>query len=198
MRHGFHIAIFTSLVVVQPACQPEPVPAEETNASELVLNAAGTPPAVFMFDDPPGTATYCVQLTDPKQIEHARGLIAGTVKDAPHIQGKIIKSRAPYNQQWHSQIDPATASFFSNAMEVCDATIPYLEDHLSEACGAFLPGCAWCPWASRLLQEVPTSCPALWNPVCGSNGRTYSSACTALAACVPVACNGMCPCLPKK
>ena len=29
-----------------------------------------------------------------------------------------------------------------------------VEDHLDEACGAFLPGCHWCPWSSRLVDEV--------------------------------------------
>ncbi|GAB2857045.1 hypothetical protein GCM10022221_65790 [Actinocorallia aurea] len=26
--------------------------------------------------------------------------------------------------------------------------------HLDEACGAFLPGCHYCPWSSRLVDEV--------------------------------------------
>ncbi|WP_420845269.1 BP74-related protein [Nocardia arizonensis] len=30
----------------------------------------------------------------------------------------------------------------------------YTEDHLDEACGAFLPGCFWCPWSSRLTREI--------------------------------------------
>ncbi|MEV6153513.1 hypothetical protein AB0L53_24515 [Nonomuraea sp. NPDC052129] len=27
--------------------------------------------------------------------------------------------------------------------------------HPDEACGAFLPGCFFCPWTSRLVREVP-------------------------------------------
>lgn len=30
----------------------------------------------------------------------------------------------------------------------------YVEKHLSDVGGAFLPGNAWCPWSSRLIAEV--------------------------------------------
>jgi hypothetical protein len=35
-------------------------------------------------------------------------------------------------------------------MEVCDASMTYVEDHLDEVGGAFLPGAQWCPWDSKL------------------------------------------------
>jgi hypothetical protein len=40
------------------------------------------------------------------------------------------------------------------AIEVCDANMMYVEDHLDEAGGAFLPGNHWCPWDSRVTREV--------------------------------------------
>ena len=67
---------------------------------------------------------------------------------------KIVKRPAPWNPGYSFHIDPNTVSFFSMAIEVCDATIPYVEDHLDEACGPFLPGCMWCPWSSKLIREV--------------------------------------------
>lgn len=54
-------------------------------------------------------------------------------------------------------LDPDTISFFTVAIEVCDATMTYTEDYLDEACGAFLPGCFWCPWSSRLTRELKES-----------------------------------------
>jgi hypothetical protein len=39
-------------------------------------------------------------------------------------------------------------------IEVCDAIMVYVDDLLDEACGAFLPGCFWCPWDCRLTREV--------------------------------------------
>jgi hypothetical protein len=51
-------------------------------------------------------------------------------------------------------LNPASISFFAIAIEVCDANMQYVEDHLDEACGAFLPGCYWCPWDSRVVREI--------------------------------------------
>ncbi|MEU0432031.1 hypothetical protein ABZ153_10400 [Streptomyces sp. NPDC006290] len=44
--------------------------------------------------------------------------------------------------------------FADAAIEVCDATIPYVEDHLDEAGGPFFPGLYWCPRTGRLTEEV--------------------------------------------
>jgi hypothetical protein len=56
--------------------------------------------------------------------------------------------------QWDFHYNPDTISFADAAIEVCDATIPYVEDHLDEAGGPFLPGLYWCPWTGRLTAEV--------------------------------------------
>ncbi|WPB77176.1 hypothetical protein KYC5002_50385 [Archangium violaceum] len=48
-------------------------------------------------------------------------------------------------------------SFFDVAIEVCDADMGFVQEHLDEAGGAFLPGFLWCPWNSRLKREVPVS-----------------------------------------
>ncbi|POM24896.1 hypothetical protein BTM25_35340 [Actinomadura rubteroloni] len=98
--------------------------------------------------------TGVVKLTDPGQIAHARALLAGETSDQPHIYGRLVKRSAPYNPRWSFHYDPATVQFFNAAIEVCDATMPYVEDHLDEAGGAFLPGGLWCPWTSRLVKEV--------------------------------------------
>jgi hypothetical protein len=56
--------------------------------------------------------------------------------------------------QWDFHYNPDTISFADAAIEVCDATIPYVEDHLDEAGGPFLPGLYWCPWTGRLTEEL--------------------------------------------
>ena len=43
------------------------------------------------------------------------------------------------------------------AIEVCDASMQYVEDHLDEACGMLLPTCLWCPWSSKVVREVDAS-----------------------------------------
>lgn len=102
-------------------------------------------------------APFVIKLTKEADIQHARDLVSGTTSERPHVMGRIRKQQVPYNSKWSFHIDPETISFFEVAIEVCDATTQYLEDHLDEACGAFLPGCYWCPWSSRLTEEVKPS-----------------------------------------
>ncbi|MGW5154831.1 BP74-related protein [Nonomuraea wenchangensis] len=116
--------------------------------------AQAAAPAYFVMTDIT-RENFVVQLTDPVKIQHARDLISGTTTDRPHVLGRITKRPAPYNPRWSYQLNPDTISFFDFAIEVCDATIPYVEDNLDEAGGAFLPGLVWCPWTSRLVREIP-------------------------------------------
>ena len=111
-------------------------------------------PARFVFETPPAPDQFVIELTDESKIQQARNILNGTQKDETHVVGRIIKRPAPYNSKWSYQLDPATISFFSMAIEVCDAPIRYVEDHLDEAGGAFLPGLYWCPWNSRLVKEI--------------------------------------------
>ncbi|CAO3653014.1 unnamed protein product [Cunninghamella echinulata] len=97
---------------------------------------------------------FTIKLTDINKIEKARKILSGEENDEIHLVGRIIKRQVPYNSKWSFHYDPNTIQFVSHAIEVCDANISYLEDHLDEACGAFLPGCVWCPWTSQLLKET--------------------------------------------
>lgn len=116
--------------------------------------AATDTEAYFVFDYPPSPETFTIKLTDPNKIQEARDILSGKQQDKTHVMGRIIKSQAPYNSKWDYQLDPSTIQFFSFAIEVCDASTPYVEDHLDEVGGAFLPGSFWCPWGSRLVKEV--------------------------------------------
>ncbi|MBT2231260.1 calmodulin-binding protein [Nonomuraea sp. NEAU-A123] len=116
--------------------------------------AQAAAPAYFEFADITGER-FVVQLTDAAKIQHARNLLSGTTTDEPHIMGRIVKRPAPYNRPWSYYLHPGTVDFFSDAFEICDATIPYVEEHLDEAGGPFLPGLIWCPWTSRLVRELP-------------------------------------------
>jgi hypothetical protein len=111
-------------------------------------------PARFVLETPPASDQFVIELTDESKIQQARNILNGTQKDQTHVVGRIIKRPAPYNPKWSYQLDPASISFFSYAIEVCDANIGYVEDHLDEAGGAFLPGLYWCPWTSRLVKEI--------------------------------------------
>ncbi|KAI8874363.1 hypothetical protein GQ42DRAFT_169566 [Ramicandelaber brevisporus] len=110
--------------------------------------------ARFEFQLPPSTDSFVFELTDPTLINRARSILNGTTEDTQHVYGKIVKYKQKYNEQWSFHLDPDTVKFFDMSTEVCDSSIEYLEMHLGEACGAFLPDCNWCPWSSTLIKEV--------------------------------------------
>lgn len=112
-------------------------------------------PAYFQFDYPPYPETLIFQLTDPVLIQEARDMLAGIIPTR-HIMGTIVKEPVDYNPSWSYYLDPESVMFFDSALEICDATIAYVEANLDEACTSFLPGCVWCPWGSRLIAEVTT------------------------------------------
>ncbi|MGW4791346.1 BP74-related protein [Nonomuraea sp. NPDC004297] len=140
---GTALAAATLALLTGAAPTAAAVPARQT-----------APAAYFVMTDGTGER-FVVQLTEPGKIRHARDLISGATRDRPHVIGKITPRPAPYNPRWNYHYRSDTVGFFDAAMEVCDATIPYVEDHLDKAGGAFLPGYTWCPWSSRLVAEVP-------------------------------------------
>jgi hypothetical protein len=136
------IAAAVALVVVTPLTLATAQP------------AGAAPAAYFVFTDITRDEAV-LKLTDPAKIQHARDLVNGDTIDRPHVVGRILKRQADYNPRWSYHYNPDTIDFFDVAIEVCDATLPYVEDHLDEAGGAFLPGLVWCPWTSRLVREIP-------------------------------------------
>ena len=117
-------------------------------------NAATDTEAYFAFQTRPNETPFTIKLTDPARIQEARDILSGKETDKTHVMGRIQKSKAPYNSNWEYQLDPSSIQFFAYAIEVCDASTQYTEDHLDEAGGAFLPGAYWCPWSSKLVKEV--------------------------------------------
>ncbi|GAM19115.1 hypothetical protein SAMD00019534_022900, partial [Acytostelium subglobosum LB1] len=108
--------------------------------------------AYFVFSD--DVDEFTIKLSDPATIQHARALLSGATTEKPHIMGKVVAQDAWYNWEWSYQLNSTTIKFFDFAIEVCDASISYVEEHLQEVGGAFLPGNTWCPWGSRLVREV--------------------------------------------
>jgi hypothetical protein len=73
---------------------------------------------------------------------------------ALHVTGIIVKCPVLYNPGWTFHYEPESISFFVFATEICDATIDYVQEHIDEAGGSFLPGLRWCPWSSRLVSQL--------------------------------------------
>ncbi|MBU3913689.1 MAG: hypothetical protein KKE50_06370 [Nanoarchaeota archaeon] len=112
--------------------------------------------------------TFVFKLTNQSKIEEARKILNGTITDKTHVGGDIIKSFVSYNSPWSFYFNETSISFFENAIEVCDANPLYIEQHLSEVGGAFLPNNHWCPWESIIIEEVDIS------QVC-NDGTLYNS-----------------------
>ncbi|GAB6898399.1 BP74-related protein [Kineosporia succinea] len=110
--------------------------------------------ALFAFQQHSGPGEFIFELTDEGKISKARKILSGDETSEVHVMGRFRKQRKDYNPHFSYHLDPDTVVFFSYAIEVCDANMNYVEDHLDEAGGAFLPGAYWCPWDSRLVREV--------------------------------------------
>ena len=98
--------------------------------------------------------TFVIALTDPAIIAEARAIASGEEQSKVHVTGLVVTGALPYNAPWSFHLHPASISFFEMSIEVCDAATSYVEEHLAEVGGAFLPGRRWCPWSSRVVEEV--------------------------------------------
>lgn len=113
--------------------------------------------AYFAFDQtsPEGDLRkFVFRLDDLDKIREARAILADITSLKVHVQGSIVPQRAEYNPGWSFHLDPRSIGFFEMQIEVCDANVTYVENHLDEVGGAFLPQSFWCPWSSRLVAEV--------------------------------------------
>lgn len=122
-------------------------------AVSLLVAAVFAETAYFKIKDYTSNE-FIIKINRDAQIAHARELISGATEEKPHVYGRIRKSQADYNPKWSYYFDPDQVDFFDHAIEVCDASFSYTEEYLDEACGAFLPGCFFCPWTSKVVEEV--------------------------------------------
>ena len=106
--------------------------------------------AYYEFTD--GTDTFVIHLTDADKILEANDILANSTPKG--VMGTILKEPVSYNSPWSYHLDPASIEFFEMAVEVCDASIQFVEDNLDDVGGATLPGNQWCPWGSSLTRQV--------------------------------------------
>ena len=118
--------------------------------------------AYFAFEQtsPKGELKQFVfRLDDPAKIAEARHILATSDELKGHVQGTIVQRPVDYNPSWSFHLDPKTIGFFEMQIEVCDANVTYVEAHIDEVGGSFLPKSFWCPWSSRLSHEVAMPSP---------------------------------------
>jgi hypothetical protein len=109
--------------------------------------------AYFKIAGASAADTFVIAVTDPAVIAEARALANGQ-EPSKHVTGLVVSEAVPYNAPWSFHLDPASISFAEMSIEVCDAATSYVEEHLADVGGAFLPGRRWCPWSSRVVEEV--------------------------------------------
>lgn len=113
--------------------------------------------AYFLFQQTSPTGAlndFVFKLNDPKRIAEARNILNNPDTLKVHVQGKIIPTAAPYNPNWSFHLEPDSIGFFEMQIEVCDANVTYVQEHLDEIGGSTLPNFFWCPWSSRLNREI--------------------------------------------
>ncbi len=118
--------------------------------------------AYFAFEQmsPKGQLEQFVfRLDDPARIAQARSILATGEQLKVHVQGTVVAQSVDYNPGWSFHLAPNTIGFFEMQIEVCDANVTYVETHLDEVGGSFLPKSFWCPWSSRLSKEVAWPAP---------------------------------------
>ncbi|MEM8534867.1 MAG: hypothetical protein AAGF95_28765 [Chloroflexota bacterium] len=153
-----YVAIFLGVIVALMML----VDVQATQMQKMPINEV----AYFRFNVPPAPETFVFRTDDPVVIQEARDVLAG--KPSRMVIGTIVKEPRDYNLPWSYHLEPETVRFTDGAVEVCDAGIQFIEDHLTEVCDATLPDCEWCPWNSRIIAEVtpdatptPTHTPTL-------------------------------------
>jgi hypothetical protein len=97
---------------------------------------------------------FVVQIDDPATADMARQVLDGQDNHNVRIGGVIVKGSTDYNESWAYHLDPKSIQFSANAVEVCDATAQYVNEHLHLVGTDFLPRNEWCPWSARLTREV--------------------------------------------
>lgn len=116
-------------------------------------------PAYFRIGDGQ-VRDFILRLDNPDDIVIARRQANRLIPIDPvlHVTGIIVKETACWNPGYSYHYDPTTVDFFDVATEVCDAGFQYVEEHLAEAGGAFLPDLRLCPWGSYVIEEVTPTC----------------------------------------
>jgi len=126
--------------------------------SARVASAAPPEAAFFSFrqTSPKGGVMHFVfSVTNEAIIREMRAALKDPSNPKRHVSGVVSPARVNYNPQWSFHLVPETAGLFEMQIEVCDANVTYLEAHLDEVGGSFLPKSFWCPWSSEIESELP-------------------------------------------
>ena len=109
--------------------------------------------ADFAFTDYSGKE-FVIRLTNEQRIAEARRILSGEETMSTHVMGRIRKRAGRLQPGLVIPPRPGHRHLLHDGHRGMRRQHHYVDDHLDEACGPFLPGCFWCPWSSRLTREV--------------------------------------------
>lgn len=142
-RHSVSTLAAAALAVAMLAgCQSKP---EETDHAVAYFKVAGAQ----------DKESFVIALKDPERIAAARAIVGGQETAKVHVSGLVVPGTVAWNAPWHFYLHPDSISFFELSVVTCSAKTSYVEEHLSEVGGAFLPGRRWCPFSLKVSEEIP-------------------------------------------
>lgn len=99
---------------------------------------------------------FIVEITDAAVAKRFSEMVRNqALQPQVAFSGQVVAGRAPYNEGWAFHVDPSSIRVGDGShIEVCAATPEYVEEHLAEVGGSFLPGHFWCSWDLHIAREV--------------------------------------------
>ena len=91
-----------------------------------------------------GAETFVVRSTHAETIVQMREALAGRRTGFP--AGPLRTGNGGFNAPWSWHLDPAETRMVEAAIEICDGTPSYVEQHQAE-----FPH--YCPWGARVVAE---------------------------------------------
>jgi hypothetical protein len=97
-----------------------------------------------------GDERFRTWTTNPQTIQDLHKLQQGT-STASIPNGRILygSGRAKHNAPYHWHLDPQDISMVEVAIELCDASLTYVEENVDEFVGTVG---RYCPWQARLVE----------------------------------------------
>ncbi len=93
-----------------------------------------------------GSETFTMRLTDPPTIALAEDALRGRVIRFP--SGPLRRGDGGFNAPWSWHLDPAETRMVEVAIEVCDGTPSYVDEHVEDFVAV-----GYCPWSARLVAR---------------------------------------------
>jgi len=104
-----------------------------------------SPPSGEYFTVQVGTQNFVMFATDAETIRLAKDNFNG--KNHRFPSGHIIEGDGGFNQPWNWHFVAEDVRMVEVAIEVCDGTPGYVNDHLSDYLGT-----AFCPWSAKVIK----------------------------------------------